>query len=225
MPRKGRKVVPGLAHHVTQRGNYRQEVFEDTKDFQKYSYWMQKYSQKYSVEIIAYCLMSNHVHFIVKPTDTRGLARLFNTVHMRYSQYKNEQKQQKGHLWQGRFYSCILSDEHLYRAVRYVEQNPVRAGMVACAWDYPWSSTRQHMNKERDPIIQTTGIRRLMGKDRKTNWKIYLEGDDIEIQDLLRKRTQKGLAVGSNDFILWLEGKLNCTMRELNSGRPRKKRK
>lgn len=225
MPRRGRKVVPGLAHHVTQRGNYRQLVFEDTRDFQKYSYWMREYSQKYGVEIVAYCLMGNHVHFIVKPRDVQGLARLFNTVHMRYSQYKNAEKQQSGHLWQGRFYSCILSDEHLYQAIRYVEQNPVRARMVARPWDYPWSSARQHVKKERSPIIPTTGVQCLGEENHEINWKNYLEEHDGEMWNLLRKSTQKGLAVGPNKFILWLERKLGCTMQERRAGRPRKDEK
>ncbi len=99
--------------------------------------------------------MGNHVHFIVTPAKKNGLAELFKTVHVRYSQYKNLEKRKTGHLWQGRFYSCVLGQTHLLRAVRYVEMNPVRAKIVKNPWDYLWSSTQQHLKMEYSPIIKT----------------------------------------------------------------------
>ena len=149
MPRQPRLVLEGMAHHVTQRGNYRQNVFESRTDFQCYSYWAAEYAGKYNIDIIAYCLMTNHVHFIVVPKSKENLALFFNMTHMRYSQYKNKQNKKMGHLWQGRFYSSVLDEAHLLRAIRYVEQNPVRAKMVEKASDYIWSSARFHMSLER----------------------------------------------------------------------------
>ena len=127
MPRIARAVAPGYPHHVTQRGNYRQIVFEDEEDFQQYKTWLKDYSGKFGLKIWAYCLMNNHVHFVCVPTKEYSLAKTFNTLHMRYSQYINRKKGAKGHLWQGRFFSCSLDEIHLYAAVRYIENNPVRA--------------------------------------------------------------------------------------------------
>ena len=104
MPRQARIVIPGIAHHVTQRGNYQSAIFEQDQDYRKYSYWIKEYASEYQVKILAYCLMTNHVHFILIPKTEDGLARLFNTVHMRYAQYINIRRKACGHLWQGRFY-------------------------------------------------------------------------------------------------------------------------
>ena len=89
MPRKPRIVIPELAYHVTQRGNYRQNVFGKDQDYKQYGYWMTAYSSKYGLDILAYCLMKNHVHFIVVPHNKDSLAKTFNAVHMRYAQYYN----------------------------------------------------------------------------------------------------------------------------------------
>ncbi|HHT9117847.1 MAG TPA: transposase [Candidatus Hypogeohydataceae bacterium YC38] len=110
MPRIARAVAPDYPHHVTQRGNYQQTVFEDKEDRMQYLYWLKEYSRKYDLRIWAYCLMSNHVHFICVPGNADSLSKTFNTLHMRYSQHINRKKGMKGHLWQGRFFSCILDE-------------------------------------------------------------------------------------------------------------------
>ena len=103
MPRQARIVIPEVAHHVTQRGNYRQRIFQREGDYKQYGEWVSDYSQKSGLKILAYCLMSNHVHFICIPEKEDSLARTFNTVNMRYA--RNKKRKLKGHLWQGRFYS------------------------------------------------------------------------------------------------------------------------
>jgi putative transposase len=153
MPRIARVVAKGYPHHVIQRGNYRQPVFEEDNDYVQYLEWIKDYGKKYSLEIWAYCLMSNHIHFVCVPEQEDSLARTFNALHMRYSQYFNQKKKLKGHLWQGRFYSCILDEEHLYAAVRYVENNPVRAGIVRKPQRYKWSSARSHVNRGKDSVL------------------------------------------------------------------------
>ena len=153
MPRIARVVAKGYPHHVTQRGNYRQPVFEEENDYIQYLEWLKDYGKNYSLEIWAYCLMSNHVHFVCVPEQEDSLARTFNALHMRYSQYFNQKKKLKGHLWQGRFYSCILDEKHLYAAVRYVENNPVRAGIVRKPQRYKWSSASSHVNSKEDSVL------------------------------------------------------------------------
>lgn len=219
MPRRKRVVVPGLAHHVTQRGNYQQKVFEKEADYRNYCYWVNSYAKKYNILIYAYCLMTNHVHFIVEPRDEYGLARFFNSVHMRYSQYKNKEKKVKGHLWQGRFYSCVLDSGHFYRAIRYVERNPVRAKMVTRPWDYVWSSAQTHVGEEKFAIIQLTSSDVIFDRE---NWKEYLSEEDDLLDKDIRCKTQKGLALGGEEFIIQLEKRVRRALRELPAGRPGK---
>ena len=147
MPRIARLVAPGFPHHITQRGNYGQTVFFDDNDRQRYLSWIIEYSKKYSSSILVHDLMPNHVHFIAIPKNKDSLARTFNMAHMRYAQYINRKMEKRGHLWQGRFYSCVLDAYHLIAAARYIERNPVRANMVKEPWEWPWSSASAHINK------------------------------------------------------------------------------
>ncbi len=153
MPRIARVVAKGYPHHITQRGNYRQPVFEEDEDYVQYLEWLKDYGKKYSLDIWAYCLMTNHVHFVCVPKKEDSLTRTFNMLHMRYAQYINRRKQARGHLWQGRFCSCILDERHTYAAVRYVENNPVRAGIVRKPQKYKWSSASSHVNMEKSSIL------------------------------------------------------------------------
>ena len=159
MPRRARVVFEGVVHHITQRGNYRQNVFEDDSDKRKYVEFIREYSEKYGMKIYAYCLMSNHVHFIAAPVKEDSLAMTFKYVNMRYSSYFNKNNRRSGHLWQGRFYSCPLQFEHALEALRYVERNPVRAKMVELPWEYEWSSAREHVgfNAEIDTSTKSEG--------------------------------------------------------------------
>ena len=127
MPRSARTVAVNYPHHITQRGNFRQNVFEDDIDKKNYLAWIEEYSRRYGLTLLSYCLMQNHVHFIAIPHKEDSLARTFNTAHMRYSQYYNKKINTAGHLWQGRFFSCVMDDKHLLAATRYIERNPVRA--------------------------------------------------------------------------------------------------
>ena len=149
MPRIARVVIPNIPHHVTQRGNFGQNVFEDDTDRSVYLKWLHEYGQRYGTKFWAYCLMTNHVHYIVVPEYKNSLAMTFNQTHMRYSQYVNRKHNRCGHLWQGRFYSCLLDEDHLYAAMRYVERNPVRAGLKQQSEKYKWSSAASHVFKKK----------------------------------------------------------------------------
>src|SRR3989338_9323170 len=110
MPRIARIVVPGHAYHITQRGNYRRKIFRNDKDRSKYLSWIGEYSHRFHLSIIAYCLMDNHVHFIVRPRKEESLAKVFSAAHMRYAQYYNRERKASGHLWQGRVFFFLLYD-------------------------------------------------------------------------------------------------------------------
>ncbi|MCQ9206089.1 MAG: transposase [Omnitrophica bacterium] len=218
MPRQSRIVIPGLAHHITQRGNYQQQVFEREANYKQYCEWMQEYAEEHDLDIIAYCLMHNHIHFIVVPKKKNDLSVVFKTVHMRYAHYLNRQKKAKGHLWQGRFYSCILDDKHLFRAIRYVENNPARAKIVRQPWDYKWSSAKDHVGERKKPLIKLSPYKRI----KKKIWKEYLKETDPDMIEEIRLKTNRGLAVGTDRFIKKLEALLNRSLKCLSQGRPKK---
>ncbi len=220
MPRIARIVALEYPHHITQRGNYRQKVFTQDSEYNTYLKWLGEYANKYKLDILAYCLMPNHVHFVAIPHKSDSLARTFNTCHMRYSQYFNKKNHLVGHLWQGRFYSCVLDDNHLYATIRYIENNPVRAKLVKKAWDWNWSSARAHLNKEKS-VISLKDIAEYMEVDK---WAAYLqEKEDESIITEIRLKTLNGKPLGNNQFIQKLEKLFGKSLRTLPRGRPRKK--
>ena len=205
MPRQGRIVVAGELFHVTQRGNYRQQIFEDDIDRAYYLKLFEKYKNEYGLELFAFCLMNNHVHFIVKPLYVDALSKTICRCHQRYSLYLHKKKEIQGHLWQERFYSCLLYGEHIRCALRYVERNPVRAGMVGQPWDYFWSSARAHLGVEYKIITLTDFSNYIEG----INWRDYIsqQEDENHIKKL-RDKTLKGSVLGSQEAIIDLEIKL-----------------
>jgi len=219
MPRIARIVAVGYPHHITQRGNYRQRVFQNDVDYLQYLLWLKEYSKKYSFDIWAYCLMSNHVHFIGVPRKEDTLSRTFNTLHMRYSQYINRRQKASGHLWQGRFYSTILDDVHLYAAVKYVENNPVRARLVKKAEEYPWSSVKEHLGISTSCVV----TKKFYLLEEIDNWRKYLieTENEVLIQDI-RKGSMTGRPCGSDSFIQKLEKRFGRRLKALPHGRPAK---
>ncbi|HMK65361.1 MAG TPA: transposase [Thermodesulfobacteriota bacterium] len=217
MPRIARIVAEGYPHHITQRGNYGQRVFQNAEDFRQYLFWLKEYSKKYSFDIWAYCLMNNHVHFIGVPRKEDSLSRTFNTLHMRYSQYVNRRQKVSGHLWQGRFYSTILDNVHLYAAVRYVETNPVRARVVKKAGEYPWSSAKEHLGVSTAYAL----TKEFYLLEEIDNWEKYLteKENELLIQDI-RKGSMTGRPCGSDSFIQKLEKRFGRMLRALPRGRP-----
>lgn len=218
MPRQERIIIPQEAHHITQRGNYRQEIFEDDDDFKQYLTWLKEYAEKCNIDILAYCLMTNHVHIIGVPKDKESFGKVFNGLSMRYSQYINRKRKLLGHVWQGRYFSCVLDEKYLYRAIRYVEQNPVRAKMVKDAWDYKWSSARMHTGEGTDATIPLKKVFNMNAGE----WKRYLKERDEEANKEIRIKTKRGLVVGTEAFIKKLEKRLNRSLKCLAPGRPRK---
>ncbi|MFZ2958624.1 MAG: transposase, partial [Candidatus Ozemobacteraceae bacterium] len=129
MARQPRIVVPDLPHHITQRGNRRQKTFFCDEDYRAYLEFMKEWCIKMGTVLWAYCLMPNHVHLLAVPASEKGLCRGIGEAHRRYSRKINLRNEWKGFLWQGRFFSCALDESHTLAAARYIEQNPVRAGL------------------------------------------------------------------------------------------------
>lgn len=213
MPRFARAVVPGVPHHVTQRGVRRMQVFFSHADYRRYLQLLALMARRYRLETWAYCLMPNHVHLIAVPGSTDGLARPIGEAHRRYAVHVNRREGWAGHLWQERFASCPMDEAHLMAAVRYVLLNPVRSGFVARPEDWPHSSARAHLRGERDPVVETSAM------DRRVEcWADYLK-DDLPADDLglIRRHTSTGRPLGSDDFIEQLEQSL---IRRLRARKP-----
>ena len=168
--------------------------------------------------------MKNHVHFIAIPNGEDSLAKTFNTTHMRYSQYFNRKMQRTGHLWQGRFYSCVLDESHLITAARYVERNPVRASMAEKPWEWNWSSVLAHIGNG-GSLINLNDLFEITDMSH-DSWKQYIDcREDERSLDEIRKHTLTGRPLGEATFVENLEEKFGRRFVNPPRGRPRKREK
>jgi putative transposase len=219
-----RAIAVGYPHHVTQRGNYRQTVFAEAEDYAQYLDFLAQYAPKCDLQIWAYCLMPNHVHIVCVPQHPDSLSRTLHTVHMKYALYFNKKREVIGHLWQGRFFSCALDERHVYAAVRYVERNPLRSGLVSEPGDYPWSSAKVHIAGESDPVLSG----RCFLTETVTDWRQYLgtgsdaKGPDTKEETAVIKATLTGRPCGGEDFVKGVEECLGRILTPQPRGRPRK---
>ncbi len=215
MPRMARLVVPGFPHHVTQRGGRGQSTFFEESDYLTYVEILQALKQSARVEVLAYCLMPNHIHAIVVPGDTQGLARLFGTAHHRYARYINNRHGWQGHLWQERFHSFVMDENHLLAAVRYVELNPVRAGLCGRAEDWCWSSVHAHLGIAVDDLVSPSPV-----LEQISDWYAYL-GQTVnnDLFDDLREHTRTGRPAGDEEFLKRLEEMTGRRVRRRKPGR------
>ncbi len=178
MARMARIVAPGMAHHPTQRGSRRMETFLCDDDYGMYLALMKTWCARHQVRIQAYCLMPNHVHLIAVPETPDGLSRAIGEAHRRYTRHINFREGWRGYLWQGRFASFVMDEDHLLAALRYVELNPVRAGLVDKLGDWPWSSAHAHLTGGADPLLSDMADM----IDYIGDWEAYLALDIEEAQ-------------------------------------------
>lgn len=191
----------GVPHHVIQKGNRGQATFFCDQDRVLYLRLLKDHLDEFQVDLWAYCLMTNHVHFVAVPRAKGGLAKGFGETHRVYTRWINLREKWRGYFWQGRFKSYPLDEYHLFVAVRYIELNPVRAGIVDQPEDYPWSSARNHIFGLHDELVSAEGPLQYV-KD----WRAFLEAGVEETElTMLRKHNQNGLPLGSEEFISGLE--------------------
>jgi putative transposase len=220
MARLARAVVAAYPHHVTQRGNRRQPTFFSDDDYKAYADLMTECCRKHGVSVWAWCLMPNHVHLVVVPETAEALARAFGEAHRRYTRLINFREGWRGYLWQGRFASYPMDSRYALAAARYVERNPVRAGLVRQAWAWPWSSAAAHVAGGGDGLIAPGGP--LVAEV--SDWRRFLAAaDDAQEAALLRRHARTGRPLGSLDFVLQMESVLGRRLRRLRPG-PRPKR-
>lgn len=215
MARIARAVAPGLPHHVTQRGNRRQQTFFNDDDYHTYLELMGEWCSKYQVEAWGYCLMPNHVHLILVPETKDGLNLAVGEAHRRYTRMINFREGWRGHLWQGRFASFIMDEKYLLACARYVELNPVRAGLVTSPEDWPWSSARAHINGMDDILVKEKPLNDKVSK----SWDMFLMSDVEQNEiDLFRRYERTGRPMGDENFVEMLESLLDRTLKPQKPG-------
>lgn len=209
-------MVPGIPHNVTQRGNRRQKTYLIDADYLRYLRLMARACDRFGVDIWAYCLMPNHSHLVAVPESEEALRLAIGEAHREYTAEINKREGWQGHLWQGRFFSCAMNDSYTRAAVRYVELNPVRAGLVARPQDYPWSSARAHLDQRDDLLVKVRPMLEVVG-----DWASYLGAAANDDQERLRRHVETGRPLGDDPFIEALERKLGRPLRPAIRGRPK----
>lgn len=228
MARLPRLVVPHQPHHLIQRGNDRQPIFRESEDYGVFLKWLREAARQYAVAIHAYVLMPNHIHLLITPADAQGMGKMMQWVGRFYVPWFNRKYGRTGTLWQGRFKATVIDSERYFMTCcRYIELNPVRAGIVADPEQYPWSSYAHHVGSKGDPFITGHPLYWALGNtpfDREAAYKALAEQALTDDEILaLQEATEKGWALGSERFMASLERQVHRRVRPAGRGRPAKK--
>ncbi len=215
-----RVVAVGLPHHITQRGNGKRDIFITDDLRQTYLDLLRQHSANYRLRILAYCLMTNHLHLVVIPQAENSMSGALRHAHGRFAQYWNTARQGMGHMWQNRYYSCPMEASRVWSVMRYVELNPWRGGMIEEAVRYPWSSAAAHASGFDEYHILDMAWWR--AEWPAGNWLAALRSDESATADDIRRATYTGRPLGSSDFVATLEQRLGRPLAARPSGRPKK---
>lgn len=216
MARMARVVAEGMPHHITQRGNRRQQTFFSDDDYKAYIELMAEWCGEYEVDIWAYCLMPNHIHLVAVPSKAENLRLAIGEAHRRYTRRINFSKGWRGHLWQERFSSFVMDERYLLACVRYIENNPVRAKLVTSAEQWPWSSASAHTSGKNDKLVNVASMLSMIS----AGWEQFLTGALLseEMEDI-RQHERTGRPLGSASFIEQLESNLGRKLKPQKPGR------
>lgn len=203
-----------MPHHITQRGNRRQPTFFNDSDYAAYRELMSQSCREHAVAVWSYCLMPNHVHLIAVPAERDGLRLAIGEAHERYTRRINFRERWRGYLWQGRFASFVMDEPYLLAAARYVECNPVRAGLVARPEDWPWSSARAHRCGRDDELVQVGPLLAMIG-----DWRAFLDSalSEKELNEL-RGHGRTGRPLGGESFLERLEAMVGRALKPQKRG-------
>jgi len=211
-------VAVGVPHHVTQRGNNRQQSFFSNLDRRLYMTLLRDQAERHGLSVLGWCLMPNHVHIVGIPEHEQSLARALGRAHYEYTIYLNRKRMRSGHLWQNRFFSTPLDRDHLHTALRYVDLNPVRGGLVTRAVEYPWSSAEAHVSgRDEWGVLDRKDWRRISTRG---DWQDALREGRMEAGEMtrLQRATQTGRPLGSDRFVEELEAKLQRPLKRRKTG-------
>lgn len=229
MPRQARLVLANTAHHIVQRGHNRETVFVERQDYVYYLETLKEWKQELNVAVYGYCLMTNHVHLILNPNDEPdNLGRLMKRLAGRQTRYVNHQENRSGSLWEGRYKSSpIETDSYLLACLRYVERNPIKAGMVKELTDYEWSSYPQHAGFETDCWIDDDEAYLGLGhskEERMQNYRNYLNQPNLVSESkTIANALQRNQLTGTSRFVDEIEKRLGYRIEQRGPGRPRRK--
>ena len=227
MPRRARMYLPGFTYHITQRGNNRNACFFEEENYRIYLRYMKEVLPRYSNRLHAYCLMTNHIHLLISPGHEESISRLMRVVGSRYAHYINSKYKRSGTLWEGRHKSSVVDSEgYLLKCYRYIERNPVAAGMVPQPEHYPWSSYHCNASGIPDALITPHDCYLRLGKRLRYRFDSYRElvstalaSDDIHT---IETATSAGLPMGSTKFKEQIERNLGYKVGFTTRGRPKK---
>lgn len=217
MPRKRRVVLPGVLHHLTQRGNNRRDVFYDDADRVLYLSLLTHYAREYGMELLGYCLMTNHIHLLARPRVPSSFAKALGRTHCDYARWLHTRRRESGHLWQNRFFSCPIEPDFTWAVLAYIERNPVRASLVKQAEFWPWSSAREHLGSRHSEwlsldVWSNTWTPR--------SWRAALQDGIAEaaLQSRMQEATQAGRPLGGLNFIQECETRSGVPLQKQKPG-------
>lgn len=225
MPRRARIVIPGEAVHIVQRGNNRAACFHSPEDRGHYLFHLSRLLRSEGCSLHAWCLMSNHVHLLLTPEREESYARLMKRLGQLHAQYMNRVYGRTGTLWEGRFRSCVVDSEvYVIACYRYIEMNPVRAGLVRHPRDYPWSSFRTNAEEARDPMLTPHPEYMALGstpEERRANYASLFgsHASPVPVEEI-RAATHGGFALGSKPFRQRISRMLGRRVEPGTPGRP-----
>jgi putative transposase len=227
MPRRPRVTIPGVPVHLIQHGNNSQACFFTSEDYRNYLDWLKKYARKSECAVHAYVLMTNHVHLLVTPTKRSSVGTLMKCLGQRYVQYINRTYQRDGTLWEGRFRSCVAQQErYLLTCQKYIELNPVRAGLVEHPGEYYWSSYRANAQGEASELLDYHLLYKNLGRTCTERLAAYRElfRSPLEsgTEDEIRNATNGNYGLGDEQFIAEIESVLGRRITPGKPGRPKK---
>lgn len=225
MARLPRLTLPGTPHHVIQRGNNRQPIVATPADYRRLLDLLEEYAARFQVAVHAYVVMSNHFHLLVTPQTNEGLPQMMQAVGRSYVRYFNGTQRRTGTLWEGRYKSTLIqSERYLLACMVYIDLNPVRAGMVARAADYSWSSHAHYIGVTHDRLITPHALFWELGNTPFAREAAYAElvhaGLNTVQQQALTNATLSGWALGEADFVANLQKRTARRVSKASAGRP-----
>lgn len=228
MARLPRLTVPGYPHHIIQRGNNRQAIFDDAADYELLLALLEEQSKKHGVAIHAYVLMSNHLHLLATPETAEGIPMMMQAVGRTYVRRFNQRHGRSGTLWEGRYKSTLIQAErYLLACMVYFDLNPVRAGLVAEPADYPWSSHHHYIGRRSDRLVTPHALYWEMGNTPFSRDAAYSElvrsGIGAEQQRALTDSALRGWALGEPDYVADLQRRTARRLTKAQAGRPLRK--
>lgn len=218
IPRIGRIILPEYPHHIVQRGHDRNEVFVEKADYRYYLDTLKEFKEVFSVKVYAYCLMTNHVHLLLSPSDQSGIGHLMKRLAGRQTRYRNKLENRRGTLWEGRYKSSIVDvDEYMKACIRYIEMNPVRANMVKSPINYQWSSCKPRVEKQLDGFLDELPFE--ISEYEKFVQSAVPKGE----WEFIGNSVHSNHITGSSLFCERIENALGKRLQQRKPGRPRKK--